>query len=184
MILFYRASASEIVVVTGTTTLNSGGDRYLVSRIIAHAEYNPTSSENDISLVRTSTNIEFGEFVSSIAIAVGEVGGGLTAILSGWGTTISGGSLPNNLQFVDLLTISNSECASRHSSTSRPIAASHICTFTQQGEGACNGDSGGPLVVQDILVGLVSWGRPCAIGFPDVYARIPSFVDWILENAV
>ncbi|KAL3781387.1 hypothetical protein ACHAW5_010283 [Stephanodiscus triporus] len=53
---------------------------------------------------------------------------------------------------------------------------------------ACQGDSGGPLVkkgndesgVDDILVGLVSWGYGCAeTSFPGVYSRVSAQYAWI-----
>lgn len=44
------------------------------------------------------------------------------------------------------------------------------------------GDSGGPLVVNNTVVGITSWVRPCGRGYPDVYTRVSSFVDWIEEH--
>ena len=44
------------------------------------------------------------------------------------------------------------------------------------------GDSGGPLVVDDVQVGVVSFGKPCARGVPDVYTRVYNYVDWINDN--
>lgn len=41
------------------------------------------------------------------------------------------------------------------------------------------GDSGSPLVIGNELVGIVSWGIPCAVGFPDVHTRLAPYVDWI-----
>jgi hypothetical protein len=52
------------------------------------------------------------------------------------------------------------------------------------GVDACIGDSGGPLILQgtspesDRQVGLVSWGRGCAV-YPGVYSRVSSGFDWI-----
>ena len=52
---------------------------------------------------------------------------------------------------------------------------------------ACVGDSGSPLVIQgsqrgrDELVGLVSWGRGCAV-LPGVYSRISYIYDWVQEQ--
>lgn len=44
------------------------------------------------------------------------------------------------------------------------------------------GDSGGPLVANGVQVGIVSYGYPCAIGHPDVFTRVYSFLNWIKEN--
>lgn len=49
------------------------------------------------------------------------------------------------------------------------------------------GDSGGPLQVptnsnpycQYRVVGVVSFGPPCGIGFPGVYTRVAAYVSWI-----
>lgn len=46
----------------------------------------------------------------------------------------------------------------------------------------CYGDSGGPLVANGKLIGIVSRGKPCAQGVPDVFTRISAHVDWIDEN--
>ena len=50
---------------------------------------------------------------------------------------------------------------------------------------ACYGDSGGPLFDHQSqrLMGLVSWGYGCNIGYPTVFARIASQFDW-LRNTV
>lgn len=44
------------------------------------------------------------------------------------------------------------------------------------------GDSGGPLVAENAQIGVVSWGRPCAKGVPDVFTRVYSYRDWINKH--
>lgn len=58
-----------------------------------------------------------------------------------------------------------------------------ICAYTGvQERGMCHGDSGGPLVSGEELIGLVSWGVPCALGYPDVFTRTASFQPWIIRH--
>ncbi|KAI7815319.1 Serine protease [Rhyzopertha dominica] len=162
---------SAISAVAGSVTLNSGGTAYVLSRITNHPDYE-ASAGHDISILRTAETMQFDSLVGSLPILAGDMGGGFRVVLSGWGGTYAGSPIPNNLQYIYLSTISNDECNQRVSPNT--VEESNICTFTQVGQGACNGDSGGPLVYEDILVGVVSWGYPCAVGYPDVYTRISS----------
>lgn len=92
--------------------------------------------------------------------------------------------MPDSLQFVQLLTLSNEECIERIDEFhGQFIFDSTLCAMQRVGVGACNGDSGSPLVVRGTLVGIDSWGsRPCANGGPDMFARMSVFVDWIVEQ--
>lgn len=49
----------------------------------------------------------------------------------------------------------------------------------------CHFESGGPLLDQDLLIGIVSWGRDCSkIGRPVVYTKISQFSEWISNITV
>ncbi|KYQ53536.1 Chymotrypsin-1, partial [Trachymyrmex zeteki] len=88
------------------------------------------------------------------------------------------GSIPNNLQEIELIVYPQGDCKRVESK----VRDSHICTLTKEGEGACYGDSGGPLVANGAQIGIVSFGTPCAFGFPDIYTRVSNFVSWINEH--
>lgn len=169
-------------MVAGTNTLNSGGDRYSVSAMFVHEDYDGELIINDVALLRLSSPIQFSANVSAANLPSSNIGAGEFVVLAGWGMTSYPGSVPNNLQQLNLTTLSISECQQHQSPN--PVFENQVCTLIQAGEGACYGDSGGPLVSSgNVLQGVVSWGIPCANGYPDVFSRVYSFVSWI-ENTV
>lgn len=88
------------------------------------------------------------------------------------------------LLFLDLVTLGQLDCQSRISGEfSERITNNTLCAYSNEiGRGMCYGDSGGPLVVENRLIGLVSWCVSYAIGRPDVFTRISSYVEWINDN--
>ncbi|XP_043803031.1 chymotrypsin-1-like [Apis laboriosa] len=173
------SNLNGITVQAGTNQLNSGGVSYLPQKVVAHSGFNSLSLVNDIALIRLNQDISFNNLIQPIKLASGSnTYEGSSCILSGWGTTRLNGNVPNNLQYINLLIEKQSECKKIH----WRVQSSHICTFTKYGEGACHGDSGGPLVVNNVQVGIVSFGQPCAVGTPDVYTRVSSFASWIQQH--
>ena len=33
-----------------------------------------------------------------------------------------------------------------------------------------------------VVIGVVSWGFPCGVGYPDAFTRVYSFLSWIQSN--
>lgn len=86
------------------------------------------------------------------------------------------------LNFLRVITLSEEDCRSRHTEPANErINNGTLCAFSQMGQGPCHADSGGSLVSNRQLVGVVSWGIPCAWGQPDQYTRITWFLTWIQE---
>lgn len=152
---------------------------YDVEEAYYHEDYDPVDRKNDVAILKVEP-INFSGNVAPISVENDYVGGNEDVTLTGWGRTKLYGRVPNDLQHIDLKTTSIQHCKRKHRSPS--VSKQQICTVTVSGEGACHGDSGGPLVRtfggQKRLVGIVSWGKPCARGIPDVYARASHFVDW------
>ncbi|XP_017782136.1 PREDICTED: chymotrypsin-1-like [Nicrophorus vespilloides] len=173
-------SPSSLNVVVGSNQLNPVGKVYKVSNAIFHENYDSNSIENDVAVIKLEEPLTFSNSVQPIPLASSSIGGDEDCVLSGWGSTTYPGSSPNDLQFINLKTLTVKDCQERQAPN--PVFDSQVCTFTQRGEGACHGDSGGPLVAGGKQIGIVSWGRPCGIGFPDVFTRVYSYLDWIEKN--
>lgn len=80
-------------------------------------------------------------------------------------------------------------CNNVYQSQRRIIGDTQICAGGDKGKDSCRGDSGGPLMGATngtkgqftYLAGLVSYGpSPCGMeGWPGVYTRVASYIDWI-----
>ncbi|XP_055688219.1 chymotrypsin-2-like [Lutzomyia longipalpis] len=177
-----RYQASRLEILAGTSTLSSGGDRYKVQEFLIHPDYQRLYT-SDIALMKTDRPFDFSnENISRVSYSDEYVDGGEEAILTGWGNIfpIRPGAIPNNLQQVNLVTLSHSGC-----SNFQNVTPTEICTHRLFG-GACGGDSGGPLVRKKdkTLIGVVSYGlRVCGTGYPDVFTRTSPFKQWIDENS-
>ena len=119
----------------------------------------------------------------------------------GWGNlTNLGRAETPHLMATHLRVFSHRDCRQIHNSVSgyqRSIVQKYnqvseevqLCAgYPGGGRDTCQGDSGGPLIWRSprgepILVGVTSWGYSCGqSGFPGVYARVSSYLDWIHEE--
>lgn len=154
--------------------------------IIIHPDYDSFAISSDVSVVQTVDKMIFSSIVQPIRLGEEYSDGGLASIASGWGQTTNPGNSPDQLQYLQLDTLSRDDCREHHNSTGNHndqfIFESTLCTFTIEGEGICFGDSGGPLTYNNSVIGIASWVIPCAVGWPDQWVRVSYFIDWILSN--
>lgn len=159
------------------------GQRVKIENIYIHPEYLAGKS-TDVALVKLATPVTDIEYLKLASDAdASQIQAGVNAIVSGWGTTSSGGDVSPQLLKVTVPLITNEVCNSA-SAYNGKIANTEICAgFAAGGKDSCQGDSGGPLVIAGnqgpLQVGVVSWGDGCAL--PNkygVYARVTSFNAW------
>lgn len=94
-----------------------------------------------------------------------------------------GGPAPDELQYLNVTTLTNIDCRARHPNNAELVHEGTLCVYSGGFErGMCHGDSGGPLVANGQLIGAVSWGEPCARGYPDAFTRISAYVPWIKQT--
>jgi len=159
------------------------GDVIQKKRTVSHPDYDTKTTEFDIALVflsrETTASVKLARPNSRAALPQS----GQTVTVMGWGDTIAEDDLmelSENLQAVDVKTITNSQCEAssgrvngQYDSYANQIFDAMLCA-SDTNQDACQGDSGGPLVIKsnngnDIIVGTVSWGIGCASSiFPGV----------------
>ena len=184
-----RASRIQVLLREHRIGTSDGEMRFNVEQIIDHPSYTSASGTGyDFSLLKLSSTIDFSNLDNKVAPACLPTGGDFAdvdAIVSGWGTTSSGGSQATALREVTVQTMTNAECRRAYGST---INSSMLCAGVDGGgKDSCQGDSGGPLVTdvsgRYTLIGVVSWGAGCGdAGFPGVYARVTEVTSWIEQN--
>ncbi|KAK4883234.1 hypothetical protein RN001_006553 [Aquatica leii] len=176
----YEEKASSLTMDVGSNHVSYGGTSYNVKFFICHADFNPNYFTHDISLVKPSRPIEFTFKVQPIALNTQYVPSDIDCLTIGWGSINSAEETSDNLQIIRLKTFDTNRCKWQHSFwTIQKVSDANICTYTKYGEGACHGDSGGPLIQNKLQIGIVSWGNPCGINFPDVFTRVSSYIKWI-----
>jgi len=190
------SSASDIDVIIGDhdydTETETMSLRLPVAQIINHEDYDTDTINNDFALLKLAEPIDFAAYphIRPACLPQNDDNDytGYPAIVSGWGTTSSGGDVSNYLQYVDVNVLSNDVCRNDYGYGPDQITDNMLCANVEGGgKDSCQGDSGGPLVTPnpDVyeLIGVVSFGIGCAEAFyPGVYARMSKQLDWVYSN--
>lgn len=203
---FSFVPVSSVSVYTGIAEIY-GPDfeehRTAIEYMYVYDGYNKITFDGDIALIKLANPINKNATPVMLANDTVQLDVDATAnqglkdlTLSGWGYTDAGRLNPtNDLQLVQISTITDSTCANAWGSTLEgvPDFSNKFFCAQEAGKGACNGDSGGPLVWRNPsrasdddggarLVGLVSFGvdTQCALdSVPDVYTQISNYTSWI-----
>ncbi|KAF5287781.1 hypothetical protein FQA39_LY15717 [Lamprigera yunnana] len=168
---------NDLTVVVGTNKYNEGVT-HSVNSYSYHPQFDSYTLEHDIGVLKLSTPISYNAKTQPIELETGEIEDYIYCVVSGWGyTAYPGGAAPIDLQYVELYKVSLSDCSSVLG-----VFDTNICTSSRYGQGTCHGDSGGPLASNNKQVGIVSWGIPCGIGYPDVFTKVSAYVDWVQKH--
>jgi len=180
--------------------------KYRISDVLVHPSYNVDAGfNNDLCLLKLSIDTSFPLYINHPDIGsefnpfiqindASTIPSPKHDILNvaGWGAT-EYSSYSLQMRHTTVSPISNDECNKMYNSSSK-ITSNMICCTSppnDPGNDSCYGDSGGPLVipggadngVDDLLVGIVSWGYDCADpDYPGVYSRLSDNSDWIEEK--
>ncbi|XP_058060853.1 trypsin-4-like [Anopheles bellator] len=179
----------ELSVRAGSALKHRGSDIHRIESIIPHPDYDPETTDYDFALIELATPIELnGDTKEAIALPDEDdedPAEGTRAMVSGWGATRDQHESNRILRATFVPIVAQDDCVRAYDSIGlgSRITESMICAgYRAGGHDSCQGDSGGPLAVDDVLVGVVSWGGGCGRpGIPGVYARISAVREWIRE---
>lgn len=184
---FQGQTTSGIQAVLGEDSLSTSSPNQVsrsLAQIIIHPDYNPSTFDNDICLLRLSSSVSFTNYIQPVCVTATNTdpSDGSGVWVTGWGTLSSGGSSPDQLQEVNVPIVPQATCRNSYST----LTDNMICAG-EEGRDSCQGDSGGPLVYKInnswALAGVVSFGQGCAqANFPGVYARTSRYMTWISDN--
>ncbi|ODM92938.1 Transmembrane protease serine 11D [Orchesella cincta] len=174
--------------------------KYKVEEVVPHPNYNVTSRENDLALIRLSAEIPFNASseIKPICLPFEDGYGvwdalpkdGETAYLGGWGYGLK--NMAAQIEEMDQAAVTiwpKDNCThSYRGDRAKKITPKHICAYGKAERDACRGDNGGPLMAlmtrQRIFfqIGIVSYGPRCGYGVPGVYTRVSEYLSWILDT--
>uniref|UniRef100_A0A3Q3WUK0 trypsin n=1 Tax=Mola mola TaxID=94237 RepID=A0A3Q3WUK0_MOLML len=175
-----------MMIVAGdySLTIYEGTEQEILPQhLVPHPEYNKTTNNNDIMLIKLKAPVDLSSYVS-VALLPRQgapIAEGRMCRVSGWGyTSPNTGLIPATLRTVKLPIVSARNCNSSESFDGG-ITDNMICAgYSTGGKDACKGDSGGPLVCEGRVYGVVSWGKGCADAqFPGVYTAVSKYRMWI-----
>jgi chymotrypsin len=155
------------------------------TEIKVHEDYDGEEITNDVGLIKLPEAVTLNDAIKPVSLPskadASNTFTGETARVSGWGLTDGfGDQISDVLNYVDVKVIGNQECEEFFGS----LLSSILCTSGDEYTGSCSGDSGGPLVIDDVQIGVVSFGIIfCLPGYPSGFSRVTSFLDWIETNS-
>ncbi|KXJ71914.1 hypothetical protein RP20_CCG019305 [Aedes albopictus] len=174
----------KLQVRRGSSRHACGGQVVTVKKVHRHPKYDAIAIDYDYSLLELEEAAIFTNSCSPVGLPQKDapVKEGTCLQVSGWGNTQNPSESSDVLRAVHVPVVSQEDCneayAEFHGVTDRMVCAGHM----EGGKDNCQGDSGGPLVEGNTLVGVVSWGKGCAmVGYPGVYARVAAVRDWVTE---
>lgn len=177
---------SAYSVRIGSSSHSGGGISIKVRSVISHPDYDGDSYNYDFALLELAESIKYSRLIQQVDLpeAGAEVPDGSMCTVSGWGDTKEWLESSDLLRAVNVPSYNQEACRKALIKVA-PVTDQMICAgYAAGGKDSCQGDSGGPLVADGKLIGVVSWGKGCALpNLPGVYARVSTVRSWISDVA-
>ncbi|XP_068963415.1 serine protease 57 [Petaurus breviceps papuanus] len=156
-----------------------------ILRAVPYPLYNAQADSSDLQLLKLNGSALVTRSVRPVSLPRWNtlVRPGTQCLICGWGD-IPGRDGPTTVLMETSVVVKAQQAC--NSSWRGNINQDMVCTSgskKNQFQGVCGGDSGGPLICHGRLQGVVSFSsRICGDPrYPDVYARVSTFVAWIYD---
>uniref|UniRef100_A0A1B0BMW1 Peptidase S1 domain-containing protein n=1 Tax=Glossina palpalis gambiensis TaxID=67801 RepID=A0A1B0BMW1_9MUSC len=186
-----------VTVYLGATDIHNeneeGQQRIYASKsnIIVHEKWEPATLSNDISLIKLPVPVEFNNYIQPATLPKknGQYStyDGEMVWASGWGKdSDSATAVSQFLRYIEVPVLPRNDCTKYYAGS---VTDKMICISGKDGKSTCNGDSGGPLIYKEgdtnYVIGATSFGIiiGCEKGWPGVFTRVTSYLDWIEEKS-
>lgn len=105
-------------------------------------------------------------------------------LLAGWGTIREQGPASHSLKILYLPTLPRATCNIKEA-YDNDLTDAHLCAGTMAGGiDTCQGDSGGAMICDNVIKGIVSYGKGCARpNKPGIYTNVYTHRQWINKNS-
>ncbi|XP_023013492.1 serine protease P38 [Leptinotarsa decemlineata] len=186
----------EVILGAHNITANETSQvRIKGTDIIIHENYDYTSFQNDIALIRLASPAPLNDVIKTVALPSrrdrGKTYLNQETTSIGWGLTEDKHNptlkdITSTLRVVNVTVMDLDECADDYNDEETGVvyvSEVNICTTGYKNKGTCNGDSGGPLLYKSKQIGIVSIGSTlCEMCSPSVFTKVAWFLDWIEEK--
>ncbi|XP_044252872.1 brachyurin-like [Tribolium madens] len=179
--------ANLVSVASGNSDLSdlSGVIITEAESVNIHEDFNNDSLQNNLGLVKLKSSLIFDETTQAISLSEDVVGDGINVTIAGWGySNKDSNNITSILQFANVPTIKNSECAKVYGS--KVVTSTVLCTHNSSlVKGPCINDGGAPLIMNAATdpqhVGIFSYigANGCEKNYPAGYTRTASYLNWI-----
>ncbi|CAG9855669.1 unnamed protein product [Phyllotreta striolata] len=190
----YERNVDIILGAHNVSSNESTQVRRKPSKITINKNFNYTSLQNDIALIKLNQPAPINAFIKPIELIsrteANNTLDGQTATSTGWGLT-KDVKYPNIKDMSDVLMVVEvpilllKSCRKYYKDQHiQFVTSKNICTDGTNKKGTCNGDSGGPLVYDGKLIGVVSGGANlCEIEAPSVFTNVGRYLNWIEKHS-
>ncbi|XP_075281223.1 coagulation factor X [Opisthocomus hoazin] len=158
-----------------------------VKKIIAHSQYDMSTFDSDIALLKLEEPITFSEDVVPACLPEEDFADYILmkqtfGIVSGFGNTFERAPLVRRMKVLQIPYVDENTCKL---ALNKPVTKNMFCAgYDKDGRDVCQGDGGGPHVTEYngtyFVTGVTSWGEGCGRpGKYGVYTRLSKFLPWV-----